>query len=99
MRAQSPQLHVIPDVPLQRSEAPPILACIYTPGSSSPVCGSPLWLCVVITAWYTDPLWLCVAITASDMLKYLTLKGIVRNFGHRTPFPIEPVCYLSLEIV
>ena len=26
-------------------------------------------------------------------------KGIVRNFGHRTSYPSEPVCYLSLEIV
>ena len=27
------------------------------------------------------------------------IKGIVRNFGHRTSFPNEPVCYLSLKIV
>ena len=25
------------------------------------------------------------------------LKGVVRNFGHRTWFPSQPVCYLSLE--
>ena len=27
------------------------------------------------------------------------LKGVVQDFGHRTSFPIEPVCYLSLETV
>ena len=27
------------------------------------------------------------------------LKGVVRDFGHRTSFPSEPVCYLSLETV
>ena len=26
-------------------------------------------------------------------------KGVVRDFGHRTSFPSEPVCYLSLETV
>ena len=25
------------------------------------------------------------------------VKGVVRNFGHRTSFPSQPVCYLSLE--
>ena len=29
----------------------------------------------------------------------LGLKGVVRDFGHRTPFPREPVCYLSLKTV
>ena len=27
------------------------------------------------------------------------LKGVVWDFGHRTSFPSEPVCYLSLETV
>ena len=27
------------------------------------------------------------------------LKGVVWNFGHRTSYPSEPVCYLSLETV
>ena len=27
------------------------------------------------------------------------LKGIVQNFGHRTLFPNEKVCYLSFETV
>ena len=27
------------------------------------------------------------------------LKGVVPNFGHRTSFQSEPMCYLSLETV
>ena len=29
----------------------------------------------------------------------LCLKWVVRDFGHRTTFPSEPVCYLSLETI
>ena len=29
----------------------------------------------------------------------LVIKGVVRDFGHRTSFPSERVCYLSLETV
>ena len=36
----------------------------------------------------------------SSMLAYLVpLKGVVWDFGRRTSFPSEPVCYLSLEAV
>ena len=36
----------------------------------------------------------------TGMLGFEELKGVVRDFGHRTSFPAsEPVCYLSLETV
>ena len=54
--------------------------------------------------------WLCcyfpVAVSASEpqpllcnQIYVITLKGVVRDFGHRTSFPSEPVCYLTLETV
>ena len=34
-----------------------------------------------------------------NLVKFFKFKGVVRDFGHGTSFPSEPVCYLSLETV
>ena len=35
----------------------------------------------------------------SPFLSLKCVKGVVRDSGHRTSFPGEPVCYLSLETI